>query len=275
MLGFDSEMVEAAGMLGVGDEALPSGIAVPGNHDVYVSRAERRGAFEAAFAPWQQGQRLGNAIYPFAKKVGHVWLIAINSAKSNFWMWDATGKVGEKQLARFRDLAASLDDGPRIVVSHYPILTKKRLPEPRFHRLRDWDRVRDVAAECGVSLWLHGHRHSWYVLPAGENLPFAAICAGSSTQTKKWGYHEYAIDGWKLTGLRRVFDPEAGAFLDTDTFELELPVRRRRNLKQTCLERMARNAEENRLALRPQDLNDLQESPGVPWESGNSRRGKS
>ncbi len=138
-------------------------------------------------------------------------------------MWDASGKVGESQLDRLRELTASLDDGPRIVVSHYPILTQKRVPEPRFHRLRDWKRVRDVAAECGISLWLHGHKHKWYVLPAGENLPFATICAGSSTQTKRWGYHEYAIDGWKLSGLRRVFDPAAGTFQDTDTFELLLP----------------------------------------------------
>jgi hypothetical protein len=223
MLGFDTEMAAAAAALGVGDETLPPCVAVPGNHDVYVSRAERRGAFEAAFAPWQLGQRPGNAIYPFARKVGHAWLIAVNSARSNFWMWDATGKVGEKQLTRFRELCASLDDGPRIVVSHYPILTRKRIPEPRFHRLKDWDRVRDAAAECGIALWLHGHRHSWYVLPAGENLPFAAICAGSSTQTKKWGYHEYAIDGWKLTGLRRVFDPEIGEFRDTENFDLVLP----------------------------------------------------
>jgi 3',5'-cyclic AMP phosphodiesterase CpdA len=223
MLGFDAEMLVAATALGVGDETLPPCIAVPGNHDVYVSRAERRGAFEAAFAPWQQGRRVGEAAYPFARKVGHVWLIAVNSAKANFWMWDATGKVGEAQLERLRELTASLDEGPRIVVSHYPILTQKRLPEPRFHRLRDWKRVRDVAAECGISLWLHGHKHGWYVLPPGENLPFAAICAGSSTQTKKWGYHEYTIDGWKLAGLRRVFDRAAGVFQDTDTFELELP----------------------------------------------------
>jgi 3',5'-cyclic AMP phosphodiesterase CpdA len=223
MLGFDTEMAVAAAALGVGDESLPPCIAVPGNHDVYVSRAERRGAFEAAFASWQQGTRIGNSIYPFAKKVGHVWLIALNSAKSNFWMWDATGKVGERQLARLRELCAGLDEGPRIIVSHYPILTKKRIPEPRFHRLRDWDRVPDAAAEGGASLWLHGHRHSWYVLPEGENLPFASICAGSSTQTKKWGYHEYTITDWKLTGLRRVFDPEANEFRDTDTFELELP----------------------------------------------------
>src|SRR5439155_21170102 len=145
---------------------LPPCLAVPGNHDVYVARAERRGAFEAAFASWQQGVRVGDAAYPFARKVGHVWLIGLKSAKANFWMWDATGRVGEAQLSRLRELTATLDEGPRVVVTHYPILTKKRLPEPRFHRLKDWRRVRDTAAECGVNLWLHGHRHGWYVLPA-------------------------------------------------------------------------------------------------------------
>ncbi|MBY0456345.1 MAG: hypothetical protein K2V38_03300, partial [Gemmataceae bacterium] len=95
--------------------------------------------------------------------------------------------------------------------------------EPRWHRLRDWQTARDVAAECGVSLWLHGHRHRWYVLPPAPNLPFPTICAGSSTQTNRWGYHEYAIDGWHLTGLRRVFEPAAGDFRDAERFELPLP----------------------------------------------------
>ena len=96
--------------------------------------------------------------------------------------WDASGKVGDTQLARLKELCATLGDGPRIVVSHYPILMSNRKPEPRFHRLRDWKRVRDVAAECGVGLWLHGHKHAWYVLPAGENQPFASVCVGSATQ---------------------------------------------------------------------------------------------
>lgn len=222
MLGFESELQLAAEVLGVNDTSLPPGIAVPGNHDVYVGRAERKGAFEAAFRPWQQGHRIDNHIYPFAQKVGHVWLIGLKSAKANFWMWDASGRVGEKQLDRLRKLTASLDEGLRIVVSHYPILTEKRRPEQRYHRLRDWKRVRDVAAACGVNLWLHGHRHKWYILPAGENLPFAAICAGSGTQTQRWGYHEYTIDGHKLNGLRRVYDPAATAFRDADTFELKL-----------------------------------------------------
>src|SRR5262245_55958373 len=74
MMGFPTEMSVAAAALGVGDESLPPATAVPGNHDVYVSRAERLGSFEAAFAPWQQGFRVSEAVYPFARKVGHVWL---------------------------------------------------------------------------------------------------------------------------------------------------------------------------------------------------------
>src|SRR4051794_20562850 len=38
-LGFASEMGEAARRLGVGEEGLPPGLAVPGNHDVYVRGA--------------------------------------------------------------------------------------------------------------------------------------------------------------------------------------------------------------------------------------------
>ncbi len=74
-----------------------------------------------------------------------------------------------------------------------------------------------------MSLWLHGHRHRWYVLPPATNLPCATICTGSSTQTGRWGYHDYTIDGWHLTGTRRVYDPATEAFVDADRFELQLP----------------------------------------------------
>jgi hypothetical protein len=198
-------------------------IAVPGNHDLYTVRVFHTQSFEKAFAPWQTGERVDDHTYPFARKVGHVWLIALNSAAPNFWPWDASGKVGAVQLERLRRLAVKLDPGPRVVVSHYPLLTRHRKPEARWHRLKDWRHARDVAAECGVSLWLHGHKHLWYVLEAGEHQPFHSICVGSSAQTNRWGYHEYEIDGWKLSGVRRVYDPAAGAFVPRETFELELP----------------------------------------------------
>lgn len=224
-LAFDTEMIEAARRLGVGDGSLPPAIAVPGNHDVYVARAEKKRAFEAAFGPWQHGRRVGDHTYPFAQKVGHVWLIALNSSVANVWPWDASGRVGTAQLERFKQLTAELDPGPRIVVSHYPILTRNAKPEPRWHRLRDWQRVRDVAAECGVSLWLHGHKHHWYYLPVNENQPFISIGVGSSAQTNLWGYHEYTIDGWTLRGTRRVYNPEMKTFRDSETFAFELPGR--------------------------------------------------
>lgn len=222
-MAFENEMNEAALRLGVGDATLPPCIAVPGNHDLYTYGAVRERVFESAFAAWQQGERADpDHLYPFAKKVGHVWLIALNSAKANLFPWDATGRVGKPQLERLKQLVAGLDPGPRIVVSHYPILTRSRKPEARWHRLKDWKRTRDAAAECGINLWLHGHKHAWYILPAGTDQPFPSIDVGSSTQVKLWGYHEYAIDGWKLAGLRRVFDPESSRFQDRDTFELDL-----------------------------------------------------
>ncbi len=223
MLGFDSEMRAAAEALGVDDAALPPATAVPGNHDLYVGRAARRGVFEAVFGRWQQGQRVGEAYYPFARQVGHLWLIGVNSARANFWPWDATGKVGRAQLDRLCELTGRLGPGPRVVVSHYPIVMSNRRPEPLFHRLVDWKRVRDVAARCGVVLWLHGHKHRWYVVPSGPDLPFSCVCAGSGTQTHRWGYHEYLIDGRKLRGRRRVYDVATAGFIDADTFELEIP----------------------------------------------------
>lgn len=222
-LGFPAELRAAADQLGVGDGSLPPGIAVPGNHDLYINRSVRHRHFEEVFAPWQHGQRVGPEAYPFARKVGHVWLIAVNSAKPNFLFWDATGRVGAAQLERFRALCDSLDDGPRVVVSHYPLFKEGHKVEPRWHRLHDWRAARDAAAACGVSLWLHGHRHHWYVLQPAANLAFPTICTGSSTQTKRWGYHEYLIEGHNLKAVRRVYDPAAGLFADSETFELTLP----------------------------------------------------
>src|SRR5262245_48640581 len=117
-MAFENEMAESAHRLGVWDTTLPPCLAVPGNHDLYTFGAARKRVFEFAFSAWQQGERIDpDHTYPFARKAGHVWLIALNSATPNFWPWDATGKVGEEQLERFRRLAAKLDPGPRIVVS--------------------------------------------------------------------------------------------------------------------------------------------------------------
>jgi 3',5'-cyclic AMP phosphodiesterase CpdA len=221
-LGFDEEMERACDLLGLrGPEPLP-GIAVPGNHD-YCTRRAASGSFERYFAAWQQGERVDGHTYPFAQRVGHVWLVGVCSATPNLWPWDASGGVGEGQLARLRALLKRLQGGPRILVTHYPVCLSTGQREGRTHQLRDMVAVARVASEGGVGLWLHGHRHDPYVHPRTIWTSFPVICCGSSTQNRLWSYGEYAITGNRLQGVRKTYDLASGQFREAAGFKLELP----------------------------------------------------
>jgi 3',5'-cyclic AMP phosphodiesterase CpdA len=222
-MGFEAEFVAAAHALGVQDITLPPAVAVPGNHDYYTARAIRRGYFEEYFGPWQTGERVGEHTYPFARKAGDVWLIGLNSSTVNRWNWDASGAVGPPQLERFRLLCQTLPPGPRVLVTHYPLRTHLGLVEPRVHRLRDHAAVLEAAIECRVCLWLHGHIHRAFALPATKTIPFPVVCVGSTTQNNRWSYHEYAISPGRADCVRRTYDPDADAFRDAATFQLDLP----------------------------------------------------
>ena len=221
-LAFESEMRLAAERLGVNDTTMPPAVAVPGNHDYYVRNDVRLNRFETNFAPWLQGERLGDERFPYAKRIGHCWLIALNSAKANFLSIDASGRMGREQLLRFRALCESLSPGPRIVVTHYPLRKANGKLEIQTRRLRDHRFALAAATECGVSLWLHGHIHRGYVLAPSEDIPFPVICSGSATQTDRWSYNEYSIDGWQLAMAKRTYDFESGQFREVETQVLEL-----------------------------------------------------
>src|SRR5262245_42351747 len=120
-LGFPREVEWATELLRVGDPQLPSGLATPGNHDLYTPAAVQSRAFETRFAQWQKGERVDSNTYPFAQRQGPVWLVAVNSATPSPWPWDASGQVGPAQRERLRDLLRQLSSGPRILVTHYPV----------------------------------------------------------------------------------------------------------------------------------------------------------
>lgn len=221
-LAFPAELEHAAKRLQVGNANLPPAVAVPGNHDYYLASVVRDQVFEAAFQAWQQGIRIGSYTYPFAVRVGHVWLIAVNSARSTFWVWDATGKVGSQQRHRLRELLQQLAPGPRIVVSHYPICLANDRPEPRWHRLRDWKEMIAFGKEHGISLWLHGHKHRFYARSATAEVPFPTVCAGSATQTRLWGYNLYQISGYQAVLFRYQYDPTLKQFVIHKTTTLNL-----------------------------------------------------
>jgi 3',5'-cyclic AMP phosphodiesterase CpdA len=222
LLGFPAELEHAARLLGLTGDAPCPGIAVPGNHDYYVTAAAQSGAFERLFSPWQRGVRLDQRHYPFAYRVGPVWLIALQAARPHVSFWDASGRVGLSQWQDLEQLCQRLEPGLRIVVCHYPLLTEKRRPEPWYRRLRDAPTAYRRIHQCQIALWLHGHRHHWYYLPADESLPCPTIGAGSATQRGQAGYLEYRLDGPVLYALRRAYDPVKGAFRDAEHFQLTL-----------------------------------------------------
>jgi 3',5'-cyclic AMP phosphodiesterase CpdA len=220
-LGFPGEIQRAADLMHVHTN-LPQGLAVPGNHDYYTPEAAASGAFEESFRPWQTGERVDAAAYPFAQRVGPVWLVGVNSCTANRWPNDASGSVGLAQLDRLRRLLNSLSPGPRILVTHYPVAGADGRPEDRKHRLRDLAALLRTADDGGIGLWLHGHRHDPYFLTDPKLAPFPVVCAGSATQAGRRVYNEYTIEGLELRAVRRTFDAEHGRFVDGVRFALQL-----------------------------------------------------
>src|SRR2546421_483494 len=141
------------------------------------------------------GERVDAELYPFAQRVGPVWLVAVNSATANLRPWDASGAVGPAQRDRLRDLLRQLPPGPRILVTHYPVCLADGRPEARWHGLRDLAATVRVAEDGGVGVWLHGHRHHPYFVAKPPGTPFPAVCAGSATQMGLESYGEYEIMG--------------------------------------------------------------------------------
>jgi 3',5'-cyclic AMP phosphodiesterase CpdA len=221
-LGFATETGHAARWLHVGDVDLPPGLAVPGNHDYYTRASVRAAAFERDFAPWQTGERVDGEVYPFAQRVGPLWLVAVNSCTANLRPWDASGAVGPAQRDRLRVLLRQLTAGPRVLVTHYPVCLADGRPESRWHGLRDLEATVRIAADGGIGLWLHGHRHHPYVVGKPPNAPFPVICAGSATQMGIASYGEYVITGRQLVGRRRVYNIANAAFQDAEMFEIEI-----------------------------------------------------
>jgi 3',5'-cyclic AMP phosphodiesterase CpdA len=221
-LGFEEEIARAADLLELSRADGFPGLAVPGNHDYYTHGAASSGAFERHFARWQLGERVESAIYPFAQRVGHLWLIGVNSCTGNFWPWDAAGCVDRAQLEHLEILLGRLEPGPRILVTHYPVCLANGRPEHGYHGLRNLAELLAVAGRGKIGLWLHGHRHKAYHLVGSPAASFPILCAGSATQEGCWSYGEYTVEDRQVRAIRRTYSASTRSFNDTETFDFEL-----------------------------------------------------
>ncbi|MFK4810356.1 metallophosphoesterase family protein [Devosia sp. ZW T5_3] len=179
-LALDSEVVRAGDWL----RALGSAdrIAVcPGNHDAYVP-----GALETAQKDWGdylKGETLDSAAFPFVRRVGELAIISCSSAVPTR-PFLAIGRFDEKQADRLGRILKAMGDAGyfRTVLIHHP--PNAELQHPSFG-LKGHKLFRQVIAEHGAELILHGHTHrsSIHSIP-GKNheVPVVGVAAASAAQ---------------------------------------------------------------------------------------------
>jgi 3',5'-cyclic AMP phosphodiesterase CpdA len=170
---------------------------VPGNHDVYV-----RSAAQQPQHHWGEYMRSGTAGelgFPFLRRRGPLALIGLSSAVPTA-PFMATGRLGADQLQR---LSTLLDQSGRerlfrVVLIHHPPLSK---PGERMKHLTDAAEFREVLADYGAELVIHGHDHAhsvmWLDGPRGR---IAAVGVPSASEAPPGehdsaGYNLYTIGG--------------------------------------------------------------------------------
>src|SRR5581483_5505561 len=190
---------------------------VPGNHDVYVRRViDSPGEY---WSDYMRGDD-GVARFPFLRRRGNVALVGLSTAVPT-GPFMATGRLGKPQLAR---LLAILDQTRglfRVVLIHHPPVAKKFL-----RRLTDAADLRDVLADKGAELLLHGHdHHRGVVWLDGQKAKIPAIGAPSASaraphgEENAAGYNLFRIDGsdgrWTCEMIGRERDA-SGIFRDAE-----------------------------------------------------------
>jgi 3',5'-cyclic AMP phosphodiesterase CpdA len=207
---------------------------VPGNHDAYVP------------VPWERGLGLWEAYmtgdtkvapmpsdntptpFPFVRQRRNVALIGLSTAVPQPIGY-ATGRLGEAQIAAAAATLRELRKRGfcRVVLIHHPPVAG--LIEPR-KALLDVSAFEAMLKEEGAELVLFGHTHNDHRLEiASRHGPVHMIGVASASANGTHGkpaadWCQYRIrrqDGvWRVSGLRRRYDPAAGALADESRFEL-------------------------------------------------------
>jgi 3',5'-cyclic AMP phosphodiesterase CpdA len=169
---------------------------IPGNHDVYV-----RGAEELPGKFWGDYMRGDDAVerFPFVRRRGEVAMIALSTGVPT-GPFLATGRLGDRQLARLAEALEQTYGSFRIVLIHHPPVSPARR---FFRRLIDAADLRRVLAEKGAELLLHGHDHrrSLVWLGGAGNKKIPAFGVPSASAHAKHGgedpagYNIFRIEG--------------------------------------------------------------------------------
>ncbi len=211
---------------------------IPGNHDMYV-----REAWDGTFAHWlpfmssdqhspgfggTPDGALARTLFPSLRVRGAVAFIGVSSARPSAPLL-ATGSMGHEQLRRLERI---LEDCRRrrlfrVLMLHHPpqggAVTWRK-------RLTDAHRLRQLVAEHGVELVLHGHAHQGrreeFPVPGGRQVPVFGVASASAVGQRAGEHARYHLhrvvreaDGWRLTTRVRGYAGIGKPFVDEAEYD--------------------------------------------------------
>jgi 3',5'-cyclic AMP phosphodiesterase CpdA len=212
---------------------------IPGNHDAYVAVP-----WEASLAKWQPfmtceagegdgagaetGNHGGPEGFPFVRYRGPAAIIGLSSAQATP-LFCAHGTLGAAQLERLGALLRRLGEEGRfrvVLLHHPPSLDKIAWRK----RLVDAAPFREVIAEAGAELILHGHDHSFgaeRIAGPGGSVPVIGVPSASAGRESKHPIAHYQLydiepdgNGWRIGVRARGFDPASSRFREARSYEL-------------------------------------------------------
>jgi len=193
---------------------------IPGNHDVYVPAAVQSPA--AFWGVYMRGDD-GLIGFPFVRTRANVALIALSTGVPT-GPFMATGRLGQQQLSGLAEALAQTRNLFRVVLIHHPPLSP---PQRHMRRLIDAAELRQVLAQHGAELLIHGHDHERAVVrldgPRGTKIPAVGAPSASASaphgHENAGGYNIYRIDGdtgaWRCELIARERGPD-GAVREID-----------------------------------------------------------
>lgn len=154
---------------------------VPGNHDAYV-----RGQLPRLLERWGDyatGETLDGDRFPYVRRAGDVAVVACSSAVPTP-PFVAAGHFDKAQADRLRRILADLGKEGcfRVVLIHHP----PNIENTHFRLgLYGAARFRDVIADVGAELVLHGHTHrsTIHAIPGPvDDVPVIGVAAAGAAQ---------------------------------------------------------------------------------------------
>lgn len=184
-LGLDTEMRAAHGWLQTlgGPEAV---CVSPGNHNSYLK--ESLGLARARWGNYMRGETLDADEFPFVRRVGDAAIIACSSAVPTP-PFLALGRFDTAQAERLSRVLKMMGDAGyfRVVMIHHPPNLEARSYRVGLYGAKVF---REVVAEHGAELILHGHTHqsSIFAIPGKTgDVPVIGVAAAGTAQSERGG----------------------------------------------------------------------------------------